>query len=103
MTAKLSISFSESATSDLEDLLAYYNEQGASEAGRRIIVRIVKKAEKLINHPSMGRVVPEFGLEQLREIIDPPFRIVYVREKNKIRVVRVWRSERLLKLAEEEQ
>jgi len=103
MAAKLSLTFSESATSDLEGLLAYYDEQGAPDAGKRIVARIVKKTEKLINHPSMGRVVPEFGLEQLREIIDPPFRIIYVKEKSKVRVVRVWRSERLLKLEEEEQ
>jgi|SRR5208283_36350 len=103
MAAKLSLTFSESATSDLEGLLEYYNEQGVPEAGKRIVARIVKKAEKLRNYPAMGRVVPEFGLEQLREIIDPPFRSVYVWEKSKVRVVRVWRSERLLKLTEEEQ
>lgn len=101
MTAKPSITFSESAISDLEALLEYYNEQVAPEACKRIVACIVKKTEKLINHPAMGRVVPEFGLERLREIIDPPFRVIYVREKNKVRVVRVWRSERLLKLTEE--
>ena len=34
----------------------------------------------------------------LREIIHPPFRIVYRVENRRIRVVRVWRSERLLRL-----
>ena len=45
-----------------------------------------------------GRVVPEFAMKDLREIIHPPFRIVYRREKRKILIVRIWRSERLLKL-----
>jgi plasmid stabilization system protein ParE len=98
MAAKLSLTFSESAISDLGALLEYYNEQGVPDAGKRIVARILTKSEGLINHPAMGRVVPEFGLERLREMIDPPFRIIYVREKSKVRVVRVWRSERLLKL-----
>ena len=40
-------------------------------------------------------MVPEFGLAQLREIIHPPFRIVYRLDEARVRVVRVWRSERL--------
>jgi hypothetical protein len=46
----------------------------------------------------MGRVVPEFAVEHLREIVSPPFRIVYRHDKQKVRIVRVWRSERLLKM-----
>jgi len=34
----------------------------------------------------------------MRELIHPPFRIVYRREANQIRIVRVWRSERVLRL-----
>ena len=44
-------------------------------------------------------MVPEFGLVQLREIIHPPFRIVYRFDGDRVRVVRVWRSERLLDLS----
>ena len=39
--------------------------------------------------------VPELGLAQLREIVHPPFRIVYRLDEERVRVVRVWRSERL--------
>ena len=34
----------------------------------------------------------------LRELIQPPFRIVYRRQSRRISIVRVWRSERLLRL-----
>lgn len=98
MARKLPISFAESAISDLEGILQYYKEQDAPDAGRRIVAQVMKKVENLALHPDMGRVVPEYGMERLRELIDPPFRIVYLREKAKLRVVRVWRSERLMKL-----
>jgi plasmid stabilization system protein ParE len=39
-------------------------------------------------------VVPEFGLVQLREVIHPPVRIVYRLDAERVRVVRIWRSER---------
>ena len=58
MAKKVSLSFAESAVSDLEDLLAYYNEQSAPDAGKRIVNRIVSKTEKLVHHPSIGRIVP---------------------------------------------
>jgi plasmid stabilization system protein ParE len=49
----------------------------------------------------MGRVVPEFELDFLRELIRPPFRIVCRRDSNRIRIVRIWRSERMLVMPEE--
>ena len=60
--------------------------------------RMIALIEKLNDFPESGRVVPEFEMVNLREIIHPPFRIIYRLDANKIRVVRVWRSERLLKM-----
>ena len=95
------IRFAESAVADLEDLTAWYAEQGAGEVGVRPVAAILERIERLAEHPDMGRVVPEFGQRALREIIHPPFRIVYRRDSNALRVVRVWRGERRLRLADE--
>ncbi len=64
--------------------------------GERLIEQILQDMELLGHQPDRGRVVPEFELEYLREIIRPPFRIVYRRDRNRVRIVRVWRSERPL-------
>jgi len=95
---KTSITFAASAIKDLEDLRAYYPGEGVPDAGKRLIAEIISRIERLGAHPLSGRVVPEFNVEHLREIISPPFRIVYRHDKNKVRIVRIWRSERLLKL-----
>jgi len=95
---KASITFSASALEDLEELKAYYKHEGAPEAGMKLVAGIVSSIERLEAHPLSGRMVPEFMVEHLREIISPPFRIVYRYEKSRVRIVRVWRSERLLKL-----
>jgi len=45
-------------------------------------------------------MVPEFNEKNIRELIHPPFRIVYLNEERIIHVIRVWRSERLLNLTD---
>jgi len=98
MAEQARIAFAASAIKDLEDLLAYYTGEGAPDVGKKLTAEIIAKVERLGAHPLSGRVVPEFSVEHLREIIYPPFRIVYRHDKNKVRVVRIWRSERLLRL-----
>ena len=94
----VTITFADSAVSDLQDIIAYYVEQSAPDVGKRLASEIIADIELLKEQPDMGRVVPEFELEYLRELIRPPFRIVYRRDKKRVRIVRVWRSERLLKM-----
>jgi len=94
----MQISFAESALRDLEDVQAWYVEQGVPDVGIRLVTEIFQRIQTLRNHPDIGRVVPEFEQTFLRELIHPPFRIVYRCDPKRLRIVRVWRSERLLHL-----
>ena len=94
----MKISFSRSAISDLENIRKYYLEQGVPHIGQDFVVAIIEHIETLSMHPDIGRVVPEFNDDSIRELIHSPFRVVYLRESKSIKVIRVWRSERLLKL-----
>ncbi len=98
MPPKRSIALAASAVKDLEEIRAWYADQQVPEVGERLLGEVVAQVERLADFPESGRTVPEFGLAHLREIIHPPFRIVYHLEKNRVRIVRVWRSERLLKM-----
>lgn len=98
MAPKVAVTFSASAIRDLEDIRAWYERELASQVGQRLLAEIVQRVEALRDNPDIGRVVPEFGQPYLRELIHPPFRVVYKREAKKLRIVRVWRSERLLQL-----
>lgn len=100
--AKAAIRFAESALADLESIRAWYAEQDVPEVGERLLGEIVTRIEALADHPDLGRIVPEFDQPFLRELIRPPFRIVYRRDPKHVRVVRVWRSERLLDVPDED-
>lgn len=98
MSNRVIITLAESAVQDLEAIREYYQELEVPEIGDRFVKEIISSVEKLVIHPDRGRMVPEFNSPQLRELIHPPFRIVYRRYKEKISIVRVWRSERLMRL-----
>lgn len=98
MANKPTIKFAESAIADMEDILVWYADQRVPEVGKRLVGEVVVQVERLVDFPESGRIVPEFELSNLREIIYPPFRIVYRVDAARIWIVRVWRGERLLKL-----
>ncbi|MFC1680286.1 type II toxin-antitoxin system RelE/ParE family toxin [Pseudomonadota bacterium] len=100
---KVAIRFAESAIADLEAIRTWYIEQGVPDVGERFVEEIVGRIEALRDHPEMGRIVPEFEQPFLREFIHPPFRIVYRRDPKYVRIVRVWRSGRLLVHPENEE
>ena len=89
------IVFTKPAIADLERLVSYIARDNP-QAAERFGYEIIAKAEKLDSFPLLGRVVPEFKNEILREIIHRPYRIVYrVREEQKmIEVLRVWHAAR---------
>jgi toxin ParE1/3/4 len=62
----------------------------------------VSSVEVPADHPDMGRIVAEFAQPALRESIGPPFRIVDRRAPGRVRVVRAWRAEPLLKVLDDE-
>lgn len=99
--ARLVVRFAESAVADLESIKRWYAEQGVPDVGGRLLREIFARVEALRDHPDMGRMVPEFAQPHIRELIHSPFRIVYRREPKRIQVIRVWRSERILALPED--
>ncbi len=88
----------ESAVRDLEEIVSYYDNEGVPDVGADLVAKILERIEALADHPDVGRIVPEFETPRLRELIHTPFRIVYRRDERRVSIVRVWRSERLLKL-----
>jgi plasmid stabilization system protein ParE len=92
------IRYAESALRDLEEVQAWYAEQGVPDVGARLVEEVFRRIQALADHPDLGRLVPEFDQPFLRELIHPPFRIVYRRDPKRVRIVRGWRSERLLHL-----
>ena len=94
----MQVSITDSALGDLREIIKYYEDQLVPQVGRELVSKIIERIESLSDHPEIGRIVPEFENQNIRELVHPPFRIVYTTSESIIFVVRVWRSERVLEL-----
>ena len=61
-----------------------------------VVARLLESVERLENFPRSGRIVPELSDPQLREIIAPPYRIVYRVLDEAVEILTVFRASRLL-------
>ncbi|NMT65042.1 type II toxin-antitoxin system RelE/ParE family toxin [Marinobacter orientalis] len=94
----MELRIAQSAVEDLQAIQEYYREQDVPQIGDDFLAAILEHCEMLQIHPDAGRVVPEFNLDQIRELIHAPFRVVYLRQASEVVLIRVWRSERQLEL-----
>lgn len=81
----MELRIAQSALDDLQAIQQHYIEQEVPHIGDEYVEAILAHA---------GRVVPEFGQEHIRELVHPPFRVVYLREAMQIVLIRVWRTMR---------
>jgi len=87
--------WTEQAVADLREVsefIAARNPQAARKLGEAILARV----ERLTDFPFMGRMVPEVGRNNLREIIYGSYRIFYrvIERTQSIEVLRVWHAAR---------
>lgn len=84
----------------LEDLRAIhdYVAQDSAMYAERLIDRIIERVDVLETHPRIGRVVPEFNLDNIRELVEGSYRIIYrIEAEDRIGIARIHHSARLLR------
>ncbi|MBI5284874.1 MAG: type II toxin-antitoxin system RelE/ParE family toxin [Chloroflexi bacterium] len=74
------------------DTIGDYMMDAAPESAVALVSGIIDAMEPVASFPRMGRVVPEFGLDELREIIFESFRIVYAIDGETVSVVSVFHA-----------
>ena len=62
----------------------------------RMVDRITHRSEQIADQPISGRKVPEYQAEDIRELIEKPYRIIYRIKPEQIDVVAVIHGARLL-------
>jgi len=90
------IRWSPRAAADLEQICNYISRDSthyASLFARRVLAIVTQIAR----FPRLGRVVPEYGHENLREVIYQSYRIVYRLREEAVEVVAISHGARPLK------
>lgn len=83
--------WSDTARQDLQKIVEFISPDSTIRA-KRIYLDIKQKAGSLHEMPKQGRIVPElqhFNILAFRELLLPPWRIIYRIEENKVSVIAV--------------
>lgn len=64
-------------------------ERYTGEKAAQIIDELVQRIARLQDHPQLGRVVPEYGQWQLRELVDNWNRVLYRLRPDAIEIVTI--------------
>ncbi len=84
-----------------EDLKAIreFIERDSPQYGRLVAERLFDATQRLETFPQSGRIVPEVGRDDVREIILGEYRIVYLLSGETVVLATVFRSSRLFPTA----
>ena len=89
------VNWSPSSLLDLESI-AEFIARDSTHYASLFVQKLVSHVEKLKEFPLSGRVVPEYGKEDLREFLFESYRIVYRLQGELIQVAAVVHGSRLL-------
>ena len=86
--------WTEPAVADL-DAIADYIALDNPNAASALVQRVVAHVEQLAEHPQSGSKPPELRGWRYRQIVEPPCRVFYRHDADKVYILFVMRSERL--------
>ncbi len=66
-----------------------YIARDSHEYALRMVDRLTKRSQQIGDFPLSGRKVSEFEIEQIREVVEGPYRIIYHIKFNQIDVLGV--------------
>ncbi|MFN3871541.1 MAG: type II toxin-antitoxin system RelE/ParE family toxin [Ignavibacterium sp.] len=95
----MKILWTKEAVKRLNEIATYISGDNPVNA-EKFIDSLITHAETLKINPERGRVVPEFSIKDIREILHKNYRIVYLVKKNRIDILTVFEGHRLLKKEE---
>jgi plasmid stabilization system protein ParE len=81
------------------DLIAAFIAEDSEFYAASVVRDILTKARRLSEFPYLGRIVPEFDDEAIREVFSSSYRIVYRIDATEIVIAAVIHGRRLLELA----
>jgi plasmid stabilization system protein ParE len=76
------------ARARLLDIQAYIA-QYSPDAARLVVARLLRRSRRFAIPPIEGRRLPEYPETELREVLEHPFRIIYLVKPQRIEVVTV--------------
>ncbi len=87
------IFWTDAALNQLEAIRDYLA-QTSNEYARRVVERLVSRSERLAAFPRAGRLVPEYEIDEVRQVLEGSYRIIYLIKEEQIEVLAVVHTSR---------
>jgi toxin ParE1/3/4 len=71
------------------DAIHAYIAQNSPQYAKRMVDRLTSRSLQISIHPLSGRIVPEYEISLIREVIEGPYRIIYYIKPDQIDVLAV--------------
>lgn len=84
----MKVHWTDTAEGHLDALYAYIT-QDSPEYAKRMVDRLTRRSQQIANFPFSGRRVPEYDIDQIREVIEGPYRIIYHIKSDQIDVLAI--------------
>jgi len=82
------VAWSDKAKTRLREIHDYIAQDSPIRA-KQVVDRLTRRSERLALAPRVDRRVPEYLREDLREVLDRPFRLIYLVSEERIEIVTV--------------
>jgi toxin ParE1/3/4 len=84
----MKVHWTDTAEGHLDAIYAYIAQE-SPEYARRMVDRLTRRSQQIAEFPFSGHRVPEYDVDQIREVIEGSFRIIYHIKADQIDVLAV--------------
>lgn len=84
----MKVHWTKTAEGHLDAIFAYIA-QDSPEYAKRMVDRLTRRSQQIADFPLSGRKVPEYEVDQVREVIEGPYRLIYYIKPDRIDILAV--------------
>jgi toxin ParE1/3/4 len=71
------------------DAIYHYIALDSRQYAKRMVDRVTRRTLQIAEHPFSGRKVPEYDSKLIREVIEGPYRIIYLIKSDQIDILAI--------------
>lgn len=85
--------WTDAALNQLEAIRDYLA-QTSPEYARRVVERLVNRSEQIAAFPRSGRMVPEYEINEVRQVVESSYRLIYLIKEGQVEILAVIHTSR---------
>jgi toxin ParE1/3/4 len=94
----MKVHWTDTAQGHLDSIYGYIA-QDSVEYALRVVDRLTRRSQVIADFPLSGRRVPEYEMDELREAVEGPYRVIYYIKPDQVDVIAVIHGARDLRAA----